>query len=139
MRRKVQYNTQKNTVILLVQIFWTHHSVISWGVMFCVIVRPVMLTWFPNELDLVLLYTIFEPVVTHVPCLRFLGLDELGKKISRSVVVGNDWNAARGLRMLENVLKDVTNGDGGARIFERSATFGFCGRGHDVSETSAFD
>ena len=62
----VTYKVFLDTIIH-VNIFWAHDFVMLDGVVFGEIVCPVGLTTFPENFEILLMYAITYPVVSHVP------------------------------------------------------------------------
>ena len=66
-------------VKLILEVSGTHYLVIRRRAMFRKVIGPVVFAELPDELDLVVCKTIFEPMIAHAPRLSFLRFDETGE------------------------------------------------------------
>ena len=118
-------------------LFWEHIddivgsllSVVLDGVEFCVIVRSIVLTTTPHDVEETLCYSEFDPVEAHVRGFGGFWNHELVDETMRCGVVSG--NGCLGL-FVAHFFKGDVKGYRGFAVVEQGCKFGFGGRGHDV-------
>lgn len=99
-----------------------------WAV-FGVVVGFVEFAWSPIEVELVLSYAVFEPMVTHIKCFGAFHADSGSEDVMCSGVVSLKGGAGGGLRMA-HFFQGNFDGHGLLGTKEQSTSFSFsCGGG----------
>ena len=86
---------------------------------------------FPEDMELLLADTIFQPIESHVDCLRVFHLDGVIGNSGGGAIVGLDGSCW--LRM-SHLSKGVANGASLFGVEEQGTEFGLSGTGHDCTD-----
>ena len=111
-----------------------HEAMMGWWVVLCEVVGLVVGAGAPVEVEFLLLYSVFEPVVSHVDGFGSALFDSVVGDACSGSVIGSDWSWWLGMT---EFFKAGTNGASIFTIKKGSTEFGFSGAGDDLAHNVA--
>ena len=123
-------------VLHVMHVFVANLSVIDGMVMFCVIISHVLWSRRPIHLDLLLLLTILDPMITHVHVFSKPLFQCSLRKICIVLIVSFDWHWS-GL-FISCICKVVSKIYGYLAVMVRGRDFAFCGTWDNMFDEFAF-
>ena len=105
---------------------WAHELVMRGSMMFGNVVRQVSCAWAPVYMELFLVYSILNPVESHINSLGLLNLDVVVGNATSRRIVDLDWCWSL---LVSHFIEGCTEHGCFFHVCEESSGFGFIGRG----------
>ena len=108
-----------------VKVDWSHLDVMRCVVVFRVVVGKVCFSWGPFDGQLALVYSVRDPMESHVHCLGAFQLVVTVGKATGSGIVSGDFGGAR--LFMAKLLQNLSDEDSFLAIVEEGSYLGFSG------------